>query len=77
MTMYKTLTGITAKRMSTHLEEHSLLPAEQKGSHPGSKCYKDQLMISKAIYEDCRRSNKNLSIAWIDFKKAFDSVPHS
>jgi hypothetical protein len=33
-------------------------------------------MISKAIYEDCRR-NKNLSIAWIDYQKAFDSVPHT
>jgi len=34
-------------------------------------------MISKAIYEDCRRRNKNLSIAWIDYQKAFQSVPHS
>jgi hypothetical protein len=34
-------------------------------------------MISKVIYEDCRRRNKNLSIAWIDYQKAFDSVPHS
>ena len=31
-------------------------------------------MISKAIYEDCRKRNKNLSIAWIDYQKAFDSV---
>jgi hypothetical protein len=46
-------------------------------SHPGSKGCKDQLMISKAIYEDCWRRNKNLSIAWIDYQKAFDSVPHS
>ena len=30
LTMYKTLTGIIAKRISTHLEEHNLLPAEQK-----------------------------------------------
>ena len=34
-------------------------------------------MISKAKYEDCRRRNKNLSIAWIDYQEAFDSVPHS
>jgi hypothetical protein len=34
-------------------------------------------MMSKAIYEDCRRRNKNLSMAWIDYQKAFDSVPHS
>ena len=34
-------------------------------------------MISKTIYEDCRRRNKNLSIASIDYQKAFDGVPHS
>jgi len=34
-------------------------------------------MISKATHEDCRRRNKNLSIAWIDYQKAFESVPHS
>ena len=75
--MYKTLTGIIAKRISSYLEELSLLPAEQKACHPGSKGCKDQLMISKTIYEDCRRRNKNLSIAWIDYQKAFDSVPHN
>jgi len=75
--MYKTLIAIIAKRISTHSEEQSLLPAEQKVFHPGSKGCKDQLMISKAIYEDCRRRNKSLSIAWIDYKKEFDSVPHS
>jgi hypothetical protein len=50
--MYKTLTGIIASRISTHLKEQDLLPAEQKGCHPGSKVYKDQLLMSKAIYED-------------------------
>ena len=34
-------------------------------------------MISEAIYEDLRRRNKNLSIAWIDYQKAFDRVPRS
>jgi len=61
--MYKTLAGIIAKRISTHFEEQSLLPAEQKACHPGSKGCKDQLIISKTIYEDCRRKNKNLSTA--------------
>jgi hypothetical protein len=75
--MYKTLTGIIAKRISIHLEEQSLLPAEQKGCHPGSKGCKDQLMISKAIHENCRRRNKNISVPWTDYQKAFDSVPHS
>ena len=56
---------------------HTFGRAEQKGCHPGSKGCKDQLMISKVLYEDCRRRNRNLSIAWIDCQKAFDSVPHS
>jgi hypothetical protein len=67
-TTYKTLTGIIAKRISTHLEQQSLIPEEQKGCKLGSKCCKDQLMISKAIYENYRRMNKNLSIAWTDYR---------
>jgi len=76
-TMFKTLTGITVKRVFTHMEEQSLLPEEQKGCHPGSKIYKDQLIISKAIYGDCRRRNKNLSIAWIDYQNAFHIIPNN
>lgn len=76
-TMYKMLTGIIARRISLYLEEHNLLPEEQKGCHPGSKGCKDQLLISKAILEDCRRRKKNLNMAWIDYQKAFDRVPHS
>jgi len=68
--MYKTLTGIIYKNISTHLEDQSLLPAEQKGCHPGSKVCKDNLMKSEAIYEDCRRRNMNLRRAWIDYQKA-------
>jgi len=76
-TMHKILTGVIAKRISTHLEELSLLPAEQNGCHPGSKGRKDQSMVSETIYEDCRRRNKNLNIAWIDYQKSYDSVLHS
>jgi hypothetical protein len=75
--MYNTLTGLIAKRITTHLEEQRLQQKKQKGCNPESKGCKDQLMISKAIYEDCRRRNKNLSMAWIDYQKAFDSIPHS
>ena len=74
---YKTLTGIIAKRISTHLEEQNSLPAEKNGCHRGSKGFKYQLVISKTIHEDCKRMNKNLSIAWIGYQKAFDSVPNS
>jgi hypothetical protein len=74
---YKTFTGIVAGRISVHLEEQNLLPAEKKGCHSGSKGCKDQLLISKAILEDCKKRRKNLNMAWIDYHKAFDSVPQS
>ena len=34
-------------------------------------------MINNAILENQRKKRKNLSTVWIDYKKAFDSVPHS
>jgi hypothetical protein len=34
-------------------------------------------MLLEAIYENCKRRNKNLSIAWIDYQEASDSIPHS
>jgi hypothetical protein len=58
------------------LEEHNLLPAEQKRCHSGSKGCKDQLLILKSILEDCKKKRKHLNMAWIDYQKAFDSVTH-
>ena len=34
-------------------------------------------MINNVILENCKKKKKNLSTAWIDYKKAFNSVPHS
>ena len=50
---------------------------EQKGCRKGSRGTKDQLLIDKAILKNCRRRLTNLSMPCIDFKKAYDMVPHS
>ena len=52
------------------------MPVEQKGCCRGSKGCKDQLLVSKAIQE-CKSRKKNVSMAWVDYQKAFGSVPHS
>ena len=69
------MTGVIAEAMYEHLEE--ILPEEQKGCKRGSRGTKDQLLIDKAILKDCKRRRKNLSMAWIDYRKAYDMVPHS
>ena len=76
-TMYKILTSIITERTYTFLDNNNLLPAEQKGCRKGSYGCKDQLLINKAILEEAKSKKKNLSTAWIDYKKAFDSVPHT
>ena len=73
---YKILTSTITERMYTFLEENSILPQEQKGCKRNSYGCKHQLLIDKMILENCRKKNRNLSTAWIDCKKAFDSVPH-
>ena len=65
-----------AGRTYSHLEQNDLFPLEQKGCRRGSYGCKDQLMINKMILENCKKRKRNLSCAWIDYKKAFDSVPH-
>ena len=76
-TMYKILTSVISERTYNFLESHDLLPREQKGCRRGSYGCKDQLLINKAIIEEVKSKKRNLTTAWIDYKKAFDSVPHS
>jgi hypothetical protein len=59
------------------MHDENLIPKEQKGCCSGTKGCKEQLLISKAILQKCKHRKKNLSMAWIDYQKAFDRVPHS
>ena len=76
-TMYKILTSILSDRAYKHMTSNNLLPVEQKGCSKGSYGCKDQLLINKAIIEMAKSRKMNLTTAWIEYKKAFDSVPHS
>ncbi|XP_068684755.1 uncharacterized protein [Montipora foliosa] len=75
--MWKLTTGILADNMYDYFERERILPEEQKGCRKGRRGTKDQLLIDKAILKDCRKIHKNLAMAWIDYRKAYDMVPHS
>ena len=53
------------------------LPVEQKGRRKKSRGTKDQLLIDKTILCNCKKRHTNLGMAWVDYKKAYDMVPHS
>jgi len=76
-TMYKVLISIITERTYIFLESNNLLPKEQKGCCRRSYGCKDQLLSNKAILEEMRSKRRNLSTTWIDYKKAFDSVPYT
>ena len=75
--MWKLITGTISETMYKFLDENEILPVEQKGCRRRSRGNKDQLLIDKSILADCKRKHKNLAMAWVDYKKAYDMVPHS
>jgi len=73
---YKIMTSIITKRMKNHLQEFDLIPEEQKGGISGKQGTIDQLLIDDMILSNARKNKRNLSTGWIDYRKAFDSIPH-
>ena len=74
--MWKLLTGVIADQIYAHLDQEKLLPEEQKGCRKGSSGTNDLLYIDRAVIKEVKSRNKNLAMAWIDYKKAYDMVPH-
>ena len=75
--MWKLFTTILADEIYAHLDSNDLLPEEQKGCRKRSRGTKDQLLIDKTIIKNCKRRKIGLAMGWIDYKKAFDMIPHS
>ena len=73
--MWKLLTGVIADQIYAHLDQEKLLPEEQKGCRKGSRGT-DLLYIDRAVIKEVKSRNKNLAMAWLDYKKAYDMVPH-
>ena len=78
--MWKLLTGVIADQIYAHLDQEKLLTEEQKGCRKGSRgtndlLYIDSLLyIDRAVIKEVKSRNKNLTMAWIDYKKAYDMV---
>ena len=75
--MWKLLTGIMSNDLYQHIGNTNLLPDEQKGCRRNSRGTMDQLLIDKMIIKNCKRRKTGLGMAWIDYRKAFDMIPHS
>ena len=59
------------------LTSYGLFPEEQKGNCKGFRETGELLYIDQHILNESKTRQKNLSMAWIDYKKAYDKVPQS
>jgi hypothetical protein len=75
--LYKLITSVLAGGINTHITENNILAEEQKGCCVGSLGCKEQLSIDLIVTRHAHKKSRNISLAWIDYQKAFDSVPHS
>ncbi|KAI5720807.1 hypothetical protein M8J77_011910 [Diaphorina citri] len=76
-TFYKILTACIAHILSSHIESQNIMTEEQKGCRKGAKGCKEQLIIDSVILNHARKKNRKMSCCFIDYQKAYDSVPHT
>ena len=75
--MYKILSSIITSQMSHHINANKIIPNEQRGNASNTYCTIDQLIIIKMVMDNVKLKQRNISTACINYKKAFDFVPHN
>ena len=73
--MYMVLTEMIAKEIEKQRRMNNIIEDNQRGCKKGAKGCKDQLMLDRCITEDASENEKNLSVAQIDYQKAYNSIP--
>ena len=75
--LWKLKAGIIADKLYEYLDNENLSLEEQRDCRHASIGTKDQLLIDKAVIRNCKKRKKNLNMVWVDFRRAYDVVPHA
>ena len=75
--MWKILTAQIREEIYYSLTSRGLFPDEQKGCCKWPRGTAELFYIYQHILNESKTRRKNLAMAWIDYKKAYDIVPHS
>ena len=75
--MWKILTAQIREKIYYSPTNRGLFPDEQKGCRKGSRGTAELLYIDQHILNENKTRRKNLAMAWIDYKKAYDMLPQS
>ena len=66
-----------AEFVMDHCTRNGIITEEQAAGKRGSWGCVDQLLVNKMIYREVKERRRNIITVWLDYKKAFDSVPHA
>lgn len=76
-TMYKLITSCLTEIIYEHISSKNILTEEQKGCCKNSRGCKEQLIIDSVVMKQALNNKKDISTMYIDYQKAFDSIPHT
>ena len=74
---YKIYTGIINNSLENHCIINDIITLEQAESKKGSWSCADQPLVNKMTLDQVRNNRRNFLVMWLDYKKAFDYVPHN
>ena len=72
--IYKWFTSCLQIPLDIHLNTHDLMEGEQRGAKAECSGIAYNLIIDKMVTQDCHRSKRIMSMAWVYVKKAYGSV---
>ena len=76
-TMYKLTTSVTLPIIDNHLKHLEFLQRGQREAKEGISGCVDNLLINKLVLEDVKEKRRNMACAWVDVRKAYDSVDYN
>ena len=75
--MYKLFTSCLNLFLTDHVQSNNIITSEQAGGKRGVWGTTEQLLVNKNIMKEVKSLRRSLTTVWLDYKKGFDSVPHS
>ncbi len=76
-TGYKLFTSVLTAVLLEHCEKHGIIPQEQRALRTRRRGCLDALVIDSMVAREATLRKKDLSVAWIDYRKVYDRVPHA
>ena len=74
--MLKVYTGCIGLLIEKHCIANDIIAPEQTGAKKEMWGCVDQLLINKVVLEEVKKYLRNLFTVWLDYRKAYDSIPH-